>query len=60
MSRPISAELPKKVVGKRKRMDVWDELYRLNSFAANLGLRDAANDGYPVRKVVGKPGPGRS
>lgn len=28
----------KRVVGKMKPKDVWDELYRLNTFAANLGL----------------------
>ena len=50
-----SAEPLKKVVGKKKPSDVWDELYRLNTFAANLGLLHAANDGYLIRKVVGKP-----
>jgi hypothetical protein len=48
-------ELLKKVVGRKKRGDIWDQLYQLNLFAANLGLLRAANDGYPVRKVVGKP-----
>lgn len=48
-------ELLKKVVGKKKPRDIWDQLYQLNIFAANLGLFRAANDGYPVRKVVGKP-----
>ena len=51
------AEILKKVVGKKKPLDMWDELYRLNTFAANLGLLRAANDGYPLRKVVGKPLP---
>jgi hypothetical protein len=50
-----SAEPLKKVVGKKKPDDVWNELYRLNTFAANLGLLRSANDGYPIRKVVGKP-----
>ena len=50
-----SAETLKKVVGKKKSGDVWDELYRLNTFVANLGLLRTANDGYPIRKVVGKP-----
>ena len=50
-----SAEPLKKVVGEKKPSDVWSELYRLNTFAANLGLLRAANDGYPIRKVVGKP-----
>ena len=50
-----SAEPLKRVVGEKKPMDVWDELYRLNIFAANLGLFRASNDGYPIRKVVGKP-----
>jgi hypothetical protein len=45
----------KKVVGKKKSGDLWDELYRLNTFAANLGLLRPANDGYSIRKVVGKP-----
>lgn len=52
-----SPALLKKVVGKKKPIDVWSELYRLNTFAANLDLRRAANDGYPVRKTVGKPRP---
>jgi hypothetical protein len=55
-----SVHLFKKIVGKKKSTDVWDELYRLNSFAVNLGLQHAANDGYPVRKIVGKPRPRRS
>ena len=50
-----STELLKKVVGRKKPGDMWDELYRLNAFAANLGLLREANDGYPIRKVVGKP-----
>jgi len=50
-----SAEHLKKVVGKKKRGDVWNEIYQLNIFAANLGLFRAANDGYPIRKIVGKP-----
>jgi hypothetical protein len=50
-----SAELLKKVVGEKKPEDVWNQLYRLNIFAANLGLLRAPNDEYPVRKVVGKP-----
>jgi hypothetical protein len=50
-----SGELLKKVVGKKKPSDVWNELYRLNAFAANLGLLRSPNDGYPIRKVVGKP-----
>jgi hypothetical protein len=50
-----SAESVKKVVGKKKPDDVWNELYRLNTFAANLGLFRSANDGYPPKKVVGKP-----
>ena len=49
-----SAEPLKKVVGKKKSIDVWSELYRLNNFAANLGLHGAANDGYPPKKTVGK------
>ena len=54
-----STELVKKVVGKKKLESVWAELYRLNTFAANLGLRRAADDGYPVRRTVGKPRPSR-
>ena len=50
-----SGELLKKVVGKKKPGNVWDELYRLNTFAANLGLLHSANDGHPIRKIVGKP-----
>ena len=44
----------KKVVGKKKPGDVWNELYQLNAFAAKLGLLPA-NDGYAPKKVVGKP-----
>lgn len=50
-----SAEPLKKVVGEKKPIDVWDELYRLNTFTENLGLFRVSNDGYPLRKVVGKP-----
>jgi hypothetical protein len=50
-----SGEPLKKVVGKKKPQSVWLELYRLNTFADNLGLRHAADDGYPVRRIVGKP-----
>jgi hypothetical protein len=50
-----SAEPLKKVVGKKKTNDVWNELYRLNKFATNLGLFRSADDGYPIRKIVGKP-----
>jgi len=50
-----STDLPRKVVGKKKHESVWAELYRLNTFAENLGLQRAANDGYPVRRIVGKP-----
>ena len=54
MTNDESAEHLKKVVGKKKPGDVWDELYRLNTFAANLGLFRAANDGYSPKKTVGK------
>ncbi len=50
-----STDLPRKVVGKKKLESVWAELYRLNTFADNLGLQRAADDSYPPRKVVGKP-----
>jgi hypothetical protein len=50
-----SAKPLKKVVGAKKPSDVWSELYRLNTFASNLGLLRAANDAYPPKKVVGKP-----
>ena len=52
-----SSELLKKVVGKEKPQNVWAQLYRLNMFAANLGLRRTVDDGYPVRRIVGKPRP---
>jgi hypothetical protein len=55
MSDEEPTEILKKVVGEKKPIDVWSELYRLNIFAANLGLLRAPSDGYPVRKVVGKP-----
>ncbi|MEY2497709.1 MAG: hypothetical protein QOD12_1265 [Verrucomicrobiota bacterium] len=55
MANQESAEHLKKVVGKKRRDNVWNELYQLNIFAANLGLLRAADDGYPIRKVVGKP-----
>ena len=48
-----SGEPLKKVVGKKKPQSVWLELYRLNTFADNLGL-SPADDGYQPRKVVGK------
>jgi hypothetical protein len=41
MTKDESAEPLKKVVGKKKPSDVWSELYRLNTFAANLGLHRA-------------------
>ena len=50
-------ELIKKQVG-RTRGDVWDRLYHLNRFMAKLPRPQRADDGYPVRKVVGKPRPG--
>jgi hypothetical protein len=52
-------EFLKKIVGEQKSESVWAQLYRLNLFAANLGLQRAADDNYPVRKVVGKPRPRR-
>src|ERR1700686_2417631 len=55
MSEKEPAEPLKKVVGKKAPSDVWSELYRLNTFAANLGLLRAANDGYPPRKNCWKP-----
>ena len=56
MSEQGSIERLKKVAGKKKGDDdVWTQLYRLNTFAANLGLLLKADDGYPVRKTVGKP-----
>ena len=50
-------ELIKKQVG-RTRDDVWDRLYHLNRFMAKLPRPQRPDDGYPVRKVVGKPRPG--
>jgi hypothetical protein len=50
-----SGEIVKKVVGEKKHTDVWDELYRLNVFAAKLGLLRSTDNGHPLRKVVGKP-----
>ena len=50
-----TGEIFKKIIGKKKDADVWDQLYRLNVFAAKLKLLPSADDGYPVRKVVGKP-----
>jgi hypothetical protein len=46
-------ELIKKQVG-RTRGDVWDRLYRLNRFMAKFPRARRADDGYAVRKVVGK------
>ena len=55
MSDVNDSEILKKVVGKRKAGDVWDRLYQLNAFAQKLKERLPTNDGYPIRKVVGKP-----
>lgn len=55
MSDEKPAQSQKKVVGRKKPSDIWSDLYRLNTFAANLGLFRVANDGYPIRKIVGKP-----
>jgi hypothetical protein len=49
-----SDEPVKKVVGKKKPSDVWAELYRLNTLAADLGLHRWVSDGYPAQKTVGK------
>ncbi len=48
-------EVIKKVVGKKKRVDVWDELYRLNSFVAKFARSQSVGNGHAVRKIVGKP-----
>jgi hypothetical protein len=52
------SEVIKKSVGKKKREDVWDELYRLNKFVAKFPRSHVAKDGNSVRKIVGKPRPG--
>jgi hypothetical protein len=57
MNRSKNREIIKKVVGGKKRVDVWDELYRLNSFVAKFPQSRSATDGHAVRKVVGKPRP---
>jgi hypothetical protein len=54
MHRLRSEELVKKSVGKERDVDVWDRLYRLNSFAAKLGLLRSADDGYPRTKSCWK------
>jgi hypothetical protein len=57
MNWPENREIIKKIVGGKKRVDVWDELYRLNSFVAKFPRSRLATDGHAVRKVVGKPRP---
>jgi hypothetical protein len=47
----------KKTVGARQRADVWDRLYQLNRFAATLKQSGPTDDGYPVRKTVGRARP---
>lgn len=60
MDEQRTAELIKKVVGKKGPADIWDRLYQLNTFASKLTQSSSSgDDAYPVRKVVGKPRPGR-
>ena len=47
----------KKQVGQT-RADVWDRIYQLNCFIGKFSRPRLANDGYTVRKVVGKTRPG--
>jgi hypothetical protein len=49
------SEVIKKSVGKKKREDVWDELYRLNEFAKKLqpSQRLLDDDGEIIKKIVG-------
>ena len=54
MNRPENREIIKKVVGRKRHVDVWDELYRLNSFVAKFPRSRFAADGHAIRKVVGK------
>ena len=55
MNNPQAAGKIKKIVGNEKQSDVWDRLYRLNSFVAKLTASPSRDHGYPVRKTVGKP-----
>ena len=45
----------KKVVGRKRKRDVWDELYHLNRFVAKIALSPSDDHGHVIRKVVGKP-----
>ena len=47
----------KKQVG-HTRGDVWDRLYRLNRFVAKFPRPRSVDNGYTVRKIVGKARPG--
>ena len=47
----------KKQVGQT-RGDVWDRLYRLNRFVAKFPRTRSVDNGYTVRKIVGKARPG--
>jgi len=55
MNESLRGEAIKKVVGKKKRCDVWDELYRLSRFVAKFPRSRSADDGEVIKKVVGKP-----
>jgi hypothetical protein len=55
MNESLRGEAIKKVVGKKKRCDVWDELYRLNRFVAKIMPSRPDDNGHAVRKIVGKP-----
>jgi len=48
-----TGELFKKIVGRKKNEDVWDELYRLNRFVEKLPRPRSSSDGEIVKKVVG-------
>ncbi len=55
MNRSEDGEAIKKIVGKKKRLDIWNELYRLNRFMAKFPRPRSADNGHAIRKVVGKP-----
>jgi hypothetical protein len=55
MNRSEDGEVIKKIVGKKKRVDIWNELYRLNRFMAKFPRPGSADHGHAIRKVVGKP-----
>jgi hypothetical protein len=55
MNRSEDGEAIKKIVGKKKCLDIWNKLYRLNRFMAKFPRPRSPDNGHAIRKVVGKP-----